>query len=412
MKMKYILLSLLLVGFAPGYAQFGGLKKGLRKIKRKRKSVKKKKEKAQGRVDGEPVNNDRDPISRAHESAKYKLARIEDAISKDGWEKAYFSREETWIQSYFRETRKGLDRLKANSVESKKPYYKKHEEKYARLFKAFNAVSGGVQAAKKRENFFKNYTYKVKGLVKNGTERYYKPKNRPNYAEYKKKRDEYLASKDATSEVKKDIALVDKFYAEDIDKVCIPRMLKRLNRYNGRYFKAKDHTEPKKIIESLKSSRATLAEWQKIVASKNESLEKNSVAWDNEIKRWEAYISSGKHAAYLKKLEQKKLNSVRLGTVGTRNAQMEALVRRAYAGKNVQRVVITTTRWGITKNKLTSRPKYMYHHVYVALKGSNGKCYRNSANIKKDYLGGGSYGKMYVEKAVTWEQMNCANVNK
>jgi len=417
MKMKYILLSLLLVSFAPGYAQFGGLKKGLKKIKRKKKKADKKKTQAQGRLDGEPAKNDRDPISRAHESAKSKLAGIEQTVSKERWEKDYFARGRTWIEEYFKSIRKNLDKLKADATESKKPYYKKHEDKYTRLLGIYNSKIGGLKSTEKNEDNIKRYHSMVKTLAEQGINEYYRrspDSYRPDYFKYKKSKEEYLAQQNVKPQTKRYIERIDKFYTKDVDEVCIPRVIKRLDKKHTRDFTSKDDREPKNIIKRLQGSTWEIDEWRKISASKNESLEKFAAKVSKEIKRWEEYISSGKHKAYLRKLELEAMNARRVGRPGMRSASMEGTARDILSRYGTPlRVIIASNSWTIEQNKLTGRPQLQRVYVKAALK-KDGKCYLFDGYLMKKHLGGGRYGSLYMDtsRINNLGQMNCANINK
>lgn len=426
MKLKYILLSLLLLGAVPGQAQFGKLKRGLKKVKRKKNKVKKKSKKASDKAksvaDGEPAQNDRDPISRAHESAKYKLLSIEKTMAKEGWQKDYYARGKTWIQSYFKETRKSLDRLKANASEAKKPYYKKHEEKYALLKKKFDAAAGGQQAASDYKSSFQQWSSRLSSIDKMSitSEKFIRSVEAVKYVDYKKKKDAYTASGNRTKYADNMIAKCDEFYSKVIDR-DMPKIEKVLNGMVEKSYKSSVSTDkeepwkltPKTSIGRLKSGLEIIGVLEHLHTSKEPKFGKMRSKLTSEKKKFEEYISSGRYAAYREKLRQEMINSVRLGTVKTRNAQMEALVRQRFSSKGtVLRVVILTSGWTVSKNKYNSIPKYMFHDVSLAIKKADGKCYRKSAQVKKDYLGGGRYGKMFVKEWDNEDEMNCANVNK
>ena len=422
MKMKYILLSLLLVGFAPSHAQFGKLKKGLKKIKRKKKSAKKEQKKVQGRMDGEPVQNDRDPISRAHESAKSKLANIEKTVSKEGWEKDYFARGRTWIEGYFKSIRKNLDKLKADASESKKPYYKKHEEKYTQLLQQYQKAIGGAKATSDYKNLFYRWSGKLRRVSEMyiTDQKFIETAEDVKYVAYKKKKEAYTASGNRSSYTDKMIAKCDEFYNKTASEQMVPRMTKVADKAVKASYKKNEgdfdepwQQGPENCINQLNDILKSVDALEKLCVTKNVELDKIRQKLTQEKKKFEDYISSGRYKAYQAKVWQQVLDSRTMGNLGMRNAQIEGLARQAFANKGqVMRVVINSTGWGVAKNKYTSLPRYQFLNATIAVKGKDGKCYRYKGDARKEYLGGGRYGGVYIYKWDNQDEMSCANVNK
>jgi len=420
MKIKYLLLSLLLISFVPSHAQFGKLKKGLKKIKKKKNKASKKVSKTTGKgkatATGEPAYDANNPIYRAFSVVKNELKSAENRMSKAGWEKEGTD----WTKISLDKARKNLDVLKADAVESKKPYYKTYENKYASL-KEQHTIGTNTQKAK-RGYFDTFYNYHLKTTSFDdylNSKRYLGSLKFLKYATYKSKKDEYLASDAIYKNTDDLIAKLDKFYNQGFTQKQLPRVIKyiegnleKMEKMSG----GKDAWKniPKSLIKEIDASFTNYIEPIKVLLpSKNSKLDDLAAKLTKRKKFLEEYISSGKYDAYVAKIKQEIIDRVRLGNVGTRNAQFENLVRRAFANEGtVLRVVINSTAWTVSKNELTGRPLFMFHDASVAVKAANGKCYRRFARIKKSYLGGGNYGQPTVSRWDNKDEMNCNNVNK
>lgn len=424
MKMKYILLSLLLIGFAPSHAQFGKLKKGLKKIKRKRNKAKKTKEKVQSKADGEPEYDPKSQVSRAHSNAKSSLKIIESKLTSDKWKNGKFDhRAMSSLKMSFDDARKNLDKLKANEIEASKPYYKKHEERYGRFYKEYARVSGNQKVASSYKDFFSNWKLRNISALNDRylfpmTGQYIKAAENAPYVTYKKKKEEYQANSNKDDYADKMIAGIDEFYNQTVPQKKVPQMTKAIDAvikksYVKYSFDETWQQSPKECIKRLDGALKSIEALEKLCVTKNAALAQSREKVLKEKKKFEEYISSGRHKAYVKKIAQQVIDRRKLGNLGMRNAALEAKVRQAFAKKGrVLRVVINSTGWSVSKNKYNSIPKYQFLNTHLAVKGADGKCYRFAGDIRKDYLGGGRYGSPYVHRYDNKDEMNCANVNK
>jgi hypothetical protein len=114
------------------------------------------------------------------------------------------------------------------------------------------------------------------------------------------------------------------------------------------------------------------------------------------------------------KAVHEQLNLVRPGKSGMTDASCTAAARKGYADKNGQvvRVILTSSKWNITKNGLDI-PKHMWVETDVVFKDENGKCWlHKGGTVYRDYLGGGSYGTVYYRHNYDEIEMLCENAQK
>lgn len=95
------------------------------------------------------------------------------------------------------------------------------------------------------------------------------------------------------------------------------------------------------------------------------------------------------------------------------NPKIEAMVKKKFEewekGCTVTKVNITYSSWIVDKNELDI-PVCRKLSVSIALKKSNGECAVASANVREDYMGGGTYGEAYMYLPSDPIEVPCQNI--
>ena len=128
-------------------------------------------------------------------------------------------------------------------------------------------------------------------------------------------------------------------------------------------------------------------------------------------------ITDYKNSGELEKLQEKliyeALDKVRVGKNAKTESSVSALVKKDWDQEKFGEIlrIVTVGDWMVAKNNLDI-PKHKLKIVHVVYKDKDGSCFLYETEVQRDYEGGGSYGKMYLDEAYGTVEMLCKNAMK
>lgn len=363
-------------------------------------------------VTDEPKYDPESPIYRAYSTVRDELKLTKGLLVDDTWNRNVEGRNEEAIRNLVK-IKTNLDKLKADAVESKKPYVAKFEKEYEAIENQRKTKFESYQADVTYDNKIEAY-YKFATL---GWEIQDKSLE-PSYTGYYAMRKDFETSKPEkfkSEYVQKRVAAVDNFFKVEVYKV-VPELDAKVNSIIKSIHEKNSSGEESYLLNAksyLKDFEEPVAQ---IVYNKKYLLEDKSgidavqAKVDKEKAILDEYVKSGKYDAHVAKYRQQIIDAVRMGASKMSNPKYVSMAIAGVTKGKASRAIITSDIWIVKKNDW-GLPLYKYLPVNLAVT-IDGKCWLAYGQIRKQYEGGGVYGGEYFDYWGAQDEMNCANINK
>ncbi len=360
----------------------------------------------------EPKYDPESPIYRAYSIVRDELKSTKGLMLDDTWNRNVEGRNEEAIRNLAK-IKTNLDKLKADAVESKKPYVAKFEKEYEAIENQRKTKFESYQADVTYDNKIEAY-YKFATL---GWEIQDKSLE-PSYTGYYAMRKDFETSrpeKFKTEYVQKRVAAVDNFFKVEVYKV-VPELDAKVNSIIKSIHEKNSSGEESYLLNAKSYLKEFEEPIKEIAYNRNFLLEDKTgidavqAKIDKEKAILDEYVKSGKYDAHVAKYRQQIIDAVRMGTPKMTNPKYVSMATAGVTKGTVKRAIITSDIWIVKKNDF-GFPLYKYLPVNIAVT-VDGKCWLAYGQIRKQYEGGGVYGGEYFDYWGLQDEMNCLNINK
>lgn len=363
-------------------------------------------------VTDEPKYDPESPIYRAYSTVRDELKSTKGLLVDDTWNRNVEGRNEEALRNLVK-IKTNLDKLKADAVESKKPYVAKFEKEYEAIENQRKTKFESYQADVTYDNKIEAY-YKFATL---GWEIQDKSLE-PSYTGYYAMRKDFETSrpeKFKSEYVQKRVAAVDNFFKVEVYKV-VPELDKEVsNIINSIHAKNSSGEESyllnaKNYLKDFEEPIAQITYNKKFLLEDKSGIDAVQAKVDKEKAILDEYVKSGKYDAHVAKYRQQIIDAVRMGASKMSNPKYVSMAIAGVTKGKASRAIITSDIWIVKKNDW-GLPLYKYLPVNLAVT-IDGKCWLAYGQIRKQYEGGGVYGGEYFDYWGAQDEMNCANINK
>jgi len=416
MKKISTLFMVLMFLVSTGHSQFKNALKSIKeKTVEKTTTTSDTKDKAKivsDNVTDEPKYDPESPIYRAYSTVRDELKSTKGLLVDDTWNRNVEGRNEEAIRNLVK-IKTNLDKLKADAVESKKPYVAKFEKEYEAIENQRKTKFESYQADVTYDNKIEAY-YKFATL---GWEIQDKSLE-PSYTGYYAMRKDFETSrpeKFKSEYVQKRVAAVDNFFKVEVYKV-VPELDKEVSKIiNSIHAKNSSGEESyllnaKSYLKDFEEPIAQITYNKKFLLEDKSGIDAVQAKVDKEKAILDEYVKSGKYDAHVAKYRQQIIDAVRMGASKMSNPKYVSMAIAGVTKGKASRAIITSDIWIVKKNEW-GLPLYKYLPVNLAVT-IDGKCWLAYGQIRKQYEGGGVYGGEYFDYWGAQDEMNCANINK
>lgn len=131
------------------------------------------------------------------------------------------------------------------------------------------------------------------------------------------------------------------------------------------------------------------------------------------LKEIKEYRDSGELEKVQEQLRYEALDRVRVGENARTESAVSEMVKKDWDKERFGTIlrIVTVGDWSVEKNGLDI-PTHKRKTVHVVYKDKNGSCFLYETEVQRDYEGGGSYGKTYLDDAYGMVEMLCENAMK